>query len=297
MRALVVVIASACMGRSLAPGEWREVPPAAPCEVRILETDGMGPYERFERYDGTGRLVFGTTRLTYDGRGFEYLTWDGRNVVRVDSYYDQDFRQGACAVIGGCDEPARRTIDHTRYRYDRGRLVAAEDTTLEFRQDKDRAWKLHDRHTHGDDYAYDGDRLVRFGGDITYDNGHAAQRRHGKYVDTFEWQGDRLAMYRWSGYQQAFEYDDRGRLAREQLADPKDTDMGPKTTEWSYDDAGRLIARVETQAYLRTDAVSRHEWRWEYGDAGRMLRSSADATSKVYTYGASCPASLHAPYV
>ncbi len=285
MRTLLLVTIAACT-RPLAPGEWREHVPQAPCEVHSIYTDGMGPFAHVQRYDAAGHLVFGTTRLTYDGSGGEYLTWDGPELVRVDSYYAQGFRRGDCAVEGGCDEPAARTIDHTSLAYEQGRLVGTDRTMLEFRLDERGAWMLHDRRRYRDDAEYDGDRLVRFRGDIRWANGHPVERRHGKFDDTFEWAGDRLVLYRWSGFAQAFAYDDRGRLASERMTGPN-TD---KTTTWSYDDAGRLVSRVAT------DASGPYEWTWTYDDAGRVVRStSGPASSIVYTYGASCPGKLDTP--
>jgi YD repeat-containing protein len=254
--------------------------------VHIVDTDGMGPFERVQRYDAAGRLVFGTTRLTYDGSGREYLTWDGPRLVGIDSYYAQGFRRGYCDVEGGCDEPATRTIDHTSLSYDDGRLTDTDRRTLEFGHGDRGAWMLHDRRRYRDKIAYDGDRLVRFRGDIRWANGHPVERRNGKFESTFEWAGGRLAVYRWSGFTQAFAYDDRGRLASERMTGPN-TDT---TTTWSYDDAGRLASRVATESSRP------YEWTWTYDAGGRVVRSTGGpATSTVYTYGASCPANLNAP--
>ena len=179
-----------------------------------------------------------------------------------------------------------RTVDHTSLAYDRGRLAGTDRTTLEFRLDEHHAWMLHDRRRYRDDVAYDGDRLVRFHGDIRYDHGHPVERRHDRFDDTFEWTGDRLAVYRWSGFAQAFDYDDRGRLASERMIGPN-TDT---TTTWSYDDRGRLVSRVETSTSRR------YEWTWTYDDAGRVVRwTSGEATSIVYTYDARCPGKLNTP--
>ncbi|HEY3806830.1 MAG TPA: RHS repeat domain-containing protein [Kofleriaceae bacterium] len=271
--------------RPLAPDEWRETVPDAPCDVNIVNIDGMGAFERVARYDAAGHIIFGTTQLTYDGRGREYFRWDGPRLVHVDSYYDQDARRGDCDVEGGCDEPATRTIDEMTLRYDGARLVGTDRTTLVFERDNRGAYVSSDRRHDREAMAYDGERLVGFRGTIRWAGGHPVERRNGTFDDTFEWHGDRLAAYRWASYLQTFAYDSLGRLANETLTGGAEH----TTTAWSYDSTGRLVSRTED------GSDGRHEWTWRYDDAGRVVRFTNGGATTDYAYGASCPAHLNAP--
>jgi YD repeat-containing protein len=271
--------------RPLAPDEWRETVPDAPCDVNIVNIDGMGAFERVARYDAAGHIIFGTTQLTYDGRGREYFRWDGPRLVHVDSYYDQDARRGDCDVEGGCDEPATRTIDEMTLRYDGARLVGTDRTTLVFERDNRGAYVSSDRRPDREAMAYDGERLVGFRGTIRWAGGHPVERRNGTFDDTFEWHGDRLAAYRWASYLQTFAYDSLGRLANETLTGGAEH----TTTAWSYDSTGRLVSRTED------GSDGRHEWTWRYDDAGRVVRFTNGGATTDYAYGASCPAHLNAP--
>ncbi len=281
----------------MAAGEWVEARPSGPCEVKIVETDGMGPYERAQRFDAGGHLLFATTRLTYDGRGYEYVTWDprGEHVVRVDSYYDQDARRGDCEVLGGCDEPARRTIDHAAWRYDDGGALAAdESSTDEFVSDRETRWKLASEHTTHHRYRRDHGLVVDERDDLRFDTaGHVTSREHDgmgrRNRDTFEWRGDQLAIYRWFDYTQSFYYDDRGRLAKQTLISKRDTDT---TDTWTYDDAGRLTVHARDQY----NGPEHHEWTWTYDDAGRLAKSTnGPGSTAIYTYSGTCPANLDQP--
>jgi YD repeat-containing protein len=283
---MLAVIAIAACTRPLAPGEWREQVPRAPCEVHIVDTDGNGSFDRIQRYDAGGHLVFGTTRLSYDGRGREYLTWDGPRLVRADSYDEREGGQEPCDLEGGCDEPATRTIARMTLDYDGDRLTRTDRTDHEFDRDERGIYVLRERRYYSDDIAYDGDRVVGYHGTIHWDNHHPLERHNKLNTDTLEWSGDRLDTYRWPPFMQTFAYDDRGRLASERMTGPE-TDA---TTTWSYDESGRLFSRVTTSTSRR------YEWAWTYDDVGRVVRAtSGSASSTVYTYGASCPAKLNAP--
>jgi YD repeat-containing protein len=275
---LLLVLLVAC-ARPLAPGEWRESVPDAPCEARTVETDGMGSAAGLQRFDAAGRLIFGTTRLTYDGRGREYLTWDGPRLVRADSYYDQNFRRGICDA---CEEPATRTVARMTLDYDGDRLVHTDRIDREFHRDRRGGYVLRDRRHYTDDIAYDGDRLVRFHGTIRWDNHHPLSREGRLNTETLEWSGDRLVVYRWPPFVQRFTYDERGRLVSDALTSPDQNE----TSTWRYDAAGRLTARVWRG----------REWTWTYDDAGRLIRlDRGDGMSTVYSYTGTCAANLNAP--
>src|SRR5262249_16864756 len=149
-------------GRMMAASEWSTQVPDAPCDVTMTYTDGMGSDTRHYRYDREGRLVYGETRLTYDGRGFEHLTWQGGQLLHVASYYEQAVRAGMCEVMGGCDEPAYREIAHTDLAYAGGRLARESTETLSFHHPKGdaAAWQLVDRKGDGDDYEYNNGYLA-----------------------------------------------------------------------------------------------------------------------------------------
>lgn len=253
-RYLVVVLLSACAGRVMAPKDWRDQAPAAPCEVAETYTDAMATNTRISKYSGDGRLLFAQTQLTYDGHGFEHVTWNNGRVVRIDSYYENAFRQGLCDVEGGCDEPAYRTVDTSTYRYDSsGRWTDVDHETVEYRQRGD-AWVSHRSTDDEVRYVYKSGRLVatkgneKGGAKLRWQNGHPVERQFDGRRSTYEWTNDRLVMYRWFDYAQSFEYDHAGRLVREVLASKSGE---PTVTDWIYDAAGRVISETPPRAPRR----------------------------------------------
>ena len=277
----------------LSPTGWRETPPAAPCEVVETYTDAMGTDRRISKYSEDGRLLFAQTRLTYDGHGFEHVTWKNDRVVRIDTYYENAFRQGYCDVEGGCDEPAYRTIETTEYRYDSaGRLTVVAHEKREYRQRGTR-WVEHDDEYSERRYVYDKGKLVAIeGGEmgdvaLTWKNGHPVERHFDGRVSTYEWSDGRLVMYRWFDYEQSFEYDTSGRLVREVLASKSQGVDNPTTTEWTYDADGRVTSETRK---------TRNEERpttWTYDEQGRVSSAAQDGrVNRTFEYGASCPANL-----
>ncbi|HVV84737.1 MAG TPA: hypothetical protein VHE35_16845 [Kofleriaceae bacterium] len=301
----MVLCSCSAVGRPMAVGEWSEArpPEGAMCEVGIHEVDGMGPYDRVQRFDAAGHLRYETTRLTYDGRGHEEVTWDaaGAHVVRVDSYYEQDARRGDCDDEGGCDEPATRTIDHATWRWTaRGDLARATSKTTEFVDDRGTGgWKVSAEHSEDHGYRRDHDVVVDTDDGLRFDaGGHPISRDHQgvgrRYRDTFEWNGDRLAVCRWMGYTQAFAYDANGRLVKQTLSRAHDEggDTGDTVDSWTYDGAGRLVVHARDESGGR----EHHEWTWSYDDAGRLAHfTNGPGSTKDYTYGPGCPANLNQP--
>jgi YD repeat-containing protein len=294
VRCCVIVVAlGACAPHVMAPTEWSQTPPAAACEVVESYTDAMGTDRRISKYSDDGRLLFAQTRLTYDGHGFEHVLWKGGRVARIDTYYEQAFRQGFCDVEGGCDEPASRTIERSDYHYDAaGHLTVLDHGKWEFSLDGTR-WI--ERRSDDDEtrYVYRKGQLVRIEGnemgdvELVWKQGHPVERRFDRRRSTYEWSGDRLVMYRWFDYEQSFEYDSAGRLVREVLASKSDGPDNPTTTEWTYDADGRLTSEVR-----KTRAENR-PMTWTYDDKGRVTSAAQDGrVNRTFEYGASCPANL-----
>lgn len=298
--AIVGLVLAGCATPHLTAAEWPTTRPAAPCEVTVVDTDGMGPFTRFERYDAAGHLVFSTTRLTYDGRGSEYLAWRGDQLVAVDTYYEQDFRQGNCDVIGGCDEPARRTVARTELAY-RGTLLSQIDTrTRTFVMGATAGdWVQADRDHDATQYRWQGTDLVAVD-DWTYSfrDGHPVSGQRSdrfKMHSSFEWSGDRLMTYRWFDYVQTFEYDDRGRLVREVLATPKDPRSETTITTWTYD-GDRLVQTLRARSFPGATTSQDNQWKYTYDDAQRLVRTeSSPAVFQTRSYSASCPPNLAQP--
>ncbi len=287
---LLVFIISACGGRQVMAPKWRDTAPAAPCEVLETYTDAMGASPLISKYTSEGRLLFAQTRLTYDGHGFEHVTWKNDRVVRIDSYYENAFREGSCDVEGGCDKPAFRTVETSLYHYDSaGRWSGLDHELVEYRQ-RENNWVEHRDDARELRYVFQGDRLVAIEGgergdvELGWKNGHPATRRFDGRTSTYEWKNDRLVMYHWFDYAQSFEYDVAGRLVREELAS-KSGD--PTITEWTYDAAGRLISESHTTRNETRQTV------WTYDAEGRITSTAQDGrVNRTFTYRGSCPANL-----
>jgi YD repeat-containing protein len=253
----------------------------------------MGPDRRISKFSEDGRLLFAQTRLTYDGHGFEHVTWKAGRVARIDSYYENEYRQGNCDVEGGCDEPASRTIEGSKYHYDSaGHLTAIEHAKSEFRQDGTR-WVEHDSDDDETRYIYRHGQLVAIeGGEMgdvqfRWKQGHTVERLFDRRKSTYEWNGDRLVMYRWFDYEQSFVYDSAGRLVREVLASKSDGVDNPTTTEWTYDAGGRVISET------RKTRTEERPMTWTYDDQGRVTSAAQDGrVNRTFEYGAACPANL-----
>jgi YD repeat-containing protein len=291
VRWFILLALCACAPHVMSATEWPSQPPAAPCEVVETYTDAMGPFRMVSRYDADAHLVYAENRLTYDGRGFEYLKWKNGRVVRIDSYNETAFREGNCDVEGGCDEPASRTHERTGYRYDSaGRLIGVFTIKRSYAQ-RDGQWVETDEDDSELYYEYKNGKLVaKEGGEMgdvhfTWKDGHPVQRKFGRLVSRYEWNGDRLATYFWFDYVQTFAYDNQGRLVREVLESKSDS--SPTTTDWTYDAAGRLTSETRT---------TRNESRpttWTYDDHGRVLTAAQDGrVNRTFEYGAACPANL-----
>jgi YD repeat-containing protein len=292
VRLVILLLAlTGCPPTHMTSTEWRDKAPAAPCEMVETYTDAMGADRRVSKYTADGRLVFAETRLHYDGHGFEHVTWKNDRVVRIDSFYETAFRAGNCDVEGGCDEPATRTIDTSRYRYDAaGHLIALDHEKREFRE-RGTQWVEYDDESREHRYVYDANRLVAIeggeGGDANYtwSNGHPVARHFNHMRSTYEWKANRLVMYRWFDYEQSFAYDASGRLVREVLASK--SDPTPTITEWTYDDAGRLVSEVRKTRNEERPTV------WTYDDKGRVTSAAQDGrVNRTFEYGAACPANL-----
>ncbi|HTL36570.1 MAG TPA: RHS repeat domain-containing protein [Kofleriaceae bacterium] len=294
MRFSVLLLAvGACAPHVMGASEWpSDAPPAAACEVVETYTDAMGPDRRISKYDTDGHLVFAQTRLTYDGNGFEKLTWKNGRVARIDSFYENAFRRGDCDVEGGCDEPAVRTIETSRYGYDSaGRLAITAYEKHEFHPNRaETRWIESDSEDRETSYEYEHGQLVAIEGgemgdvELAWKNGHPVRRRYDKRTSTYEWSGDRLVMYRWFDYEQSFQYDAAGRLVREVLADK---DGPPQTTEWTYDADGRVTSETQTTGTQVRPTV------WTYDAQGRVATAAQDGrVNRTFEYGASCPANL-----
>jgi YD repeat-containing protein len=292
---LVLGLVAGCAPHPLTPLDWRSQPPAAPCETTETYTDAMGTDQRIARYDASGRLVFAQTRLTYDGRGFEHVIWDAGRVARIDTFYEQDAREGNCDVEGGCDEPAYRTVERTHFRYDSaGRLRHEARTKWTYAANETGGWTQSGDEDHERGFRYEGGKLVAIEHDrgderFEHEHGHPVRRHFAGRTSQFEWQGNRLVMFRWFDYAQSFEYDDRGRLVREVLAKKSDGAAQPQTTEWAYNAAGHVLSETMRTAHaVRTQS-------FDYDDQGRLARTSQDGRPiRTYAYGAACPARLNA---
>ena len=289
---LVLALVAGCAPRPLTPMDWRSQPPAAPCEVIQTSPDENGTDHRVARYDASGRLLYAETRLTEGGRGFEYLIWDADRIARIDTFYEQDAIRGKCEVIGGCDEPAYRTVERTDFRYDgAGPLRHMASTKREYALKRGGWFQVSDK----DDergYRYERGKLVAIeheGEDerFDYEHGRPVRRRFRGGTLQFEWHGNRLLVYRTSQNTESFEYDDGGRLVGVVLAKPDATVQS--LSEWTYNAAGDVLSMTtRTGAEVRTQS-------FDYDDQGRLIRRSQDGRSAhTYAYGAACSARLNA---
>jgi hypothetical protein len=128
---------------------------AAACVVTVTQP-GPEPSETQRMYAADGRLLWGQTRLEYDALPEEQIRYDqaGRPVA-IATRSERQARKGLCEVLGGCDEPAERTLASMQIDYDAaGRVTTLQTTTTHYRLE-DGAWREGDDDVSFVHYTYD----------------------------------------------------------------------------------------------------------------------------------------------
>lgn len=291
----------------LQQARWAPSPPEAPCEVRVSLRGAPGPAatDRLFRYDAEGRLLYAGSEDR-----FERFAWSAGQLAVVESFTHSPPVSLPCDAVGGCDSPARRTIETTTLQYSGARPAGLRTEEEHYEHGGAQSWRRVLSRSRTRHLRYEDDRLVRIEGPtdewhpthFAYDAAGRLQRRwvpDGLAIHDrrFAWGGERLEGLQWVGYRERFGYDDSGALVEHVRSEPANPQQTVSMTEWSYDDSGALQRTTTVEVRGGTDRRRRILVDYEYEAPGRLRTVTYDAGGReeVYSYQGSCERVVNAP--
>jgi YD repeat-containing protein len=276
---------------------WKEksTPPPHACTVREIHSD----WEGLQYYDAAGHLLFGQTRLTYDGGGFERFSWEGDRLKAIESFYEEretpDYTEGGSRAY-----PVQRTHERAELEYNRAGQLRRVSWKKELYMDGDRGWEQDGTQYRQETFEYEGRFLARVRGGFFGCTRQRFEWKDGQLLRVFGVRSDRVpyATYEWENGQLAayhqgtffvthYTYDPAGRLVREETSDLTGGQIPssyPFVKQWEYDAAGRVTRHTRTTSLA--GALASIEWHYDAG--GRLVEISSNGGVVRYTYAGEC---------
>ncbi len=295
---LAVVGCAAAPPPVLSVADWRVQPPAAACEARESRKSAI----ELRRYDAEGRLISAKNTLSSHERAAEWLTWEGKTLVGVDSYLERDATEcDKCNSRNGSSLAVERTLQRSELHWQGAQLVSVTASSRIYRPDENsEGWRLYEQSDGESRFDYLGPRLKTMGPSTRFEfEGDRPVRRRMKTglifwddsFDSWTWKDDRVVTYVWGGNTQRFDYDAQGRLIRDRLESATERNTRIKT--WAYNERGAV--RRMTEQYVSAQGEGNERvWEYEY-DGGREVAVIGDGVRIETTYSGDCANVVEGP--